>query len=254
MAASAFSVRGWTFCRPSAMTQTTIFCQPSLPQVRDLVREQKWAMFLMMPCMVRVNSISPSLYMVTQMKSSVSRMVGPMFWRNLYPFTTKSSGSQVTAVYRMCVNSRSSLRGRKLCRIVGILHSRINSPLINRTSFLITCASLNPRRSCLPSGAGPYKSIFSAAICSSSSVVKVESVMYECADFKLALGSLSDTTGCPPTNTSFSDSVSGMGMVVSAAPPLSENSGAGGRGLLGLPPYCEDGVPGRGLPLMSGGS
>lgn len=32
------------------------------------------------------------------------------------------------------------------------------------------------------------------------------------------------------------------------------NSGAGGRGLLGeLPPYL-DGVPGRGLPLISAGS
>jgi hypothetical protein len=30
-----------------------------------------------------------------------------------------------------------------------------------------------------------------------------------------------------------------------------ENRGAGGRGLLGLPPYLELGVPGRGLPLMS---
>ena len=33
-----------------------------------------------------------------------------------------------------------------------------------------------------------------------------------------------------------------------------ENNGAGGSGLRGLPPYFEEGVPGRGLPLMSGGS
>ena len=33
--------------------------------------------------------------------------------------------------------------------------------------------------------------------------------------------------------------------------PLPENSGAGGSGRLGLPPYRELGVPGRGLPLMS---
>ena len=31
-------------------------------------------------------------------------------------------------------------------------------------------------------------------------------------------------------------------------------SGAGGNGLIGLPPYLLDGVPGRGLPLMSAGS
>lgn len=33
-----------------------------------------------------------------------------------------------------------------------------------------------------------------------------------------------------------------------------EKSGAGGNGRRGLPPYLEDGVPGRGLPLMSAGS
>lgn len=33
-----------------------------------------------------------------------------------------------------------------------------------------------------------------------------------------------------------------------------EKSGAGGKGRLGLPPYLEEGVPGLGLPLMSGGS
>ena len=37
----------------------------------------------------------------------------------------------------------------------------------------------------------------------------------------------------------------------SAAP---EKSGAGGRGRRGLPPYLDDGVPGRGLPLISAGS
>ena len=37
------------------------------------------------------------------------------------------------------------------------------------------------------------------------------------------------------------------------APPAA-NSGAGGKGLLGLPPYFEEGVPGRGLPLISAGS
>ena len=51
------------------------------------------------PCIVRVKSISFSLYIVMQISSSVSREVKPMFWRSLYPRSTKSSGSQVTAVY-----------------------------------------------------------------------------------------------------------------------------------------------------------
>ena len=33
-----------------------------------------------------------------------------------------------------------------------------------------------------------------------------------------------------------------------------ENSGAGGNGRRGLPPYLDDGVPGLGLPFISGGS
>lgn len=33
-----------------------------------------------------------------------------------------------------------------------------------------------------------------------------------------------------------------------------EKRGAGGNGLRGLPPYLDDGVPGRGLPLRSDGS
>jgi hypothetical protein len=59
---------------------------------------------------------------------------------------------------------------------------------------------------------------------------------------------------CPLTKTSFSDSGDGMGIVVSEAPPFAEKRGAGGSGLRGLPPYWEEGVPGRGLPLISGGS
>ena len=98
MAASASSVRGWIFSRPSDTTHTTIFCQPSSPQVRLLLRLQKWLMFFMTACMVRVKPYSSSLYMVTQMNSSVSRVVRPMFWRSLYPRSTKSSGSHVTAV------------------------------------------------------------------------------------------------------------------------------------------------------------
>lgn len=53
----------------------------------------------------------------------------------------------------------------------------------------------------------------------------------------------------------------GMEIVASSAKvelradaPGPENSGAGGSGRLGLPPYLEEGVPGLGLPLRSTGS
>jgi hypothetical protein len=39
-----------------------------------------------------------------------------------------------------------------------------------------------------------------------------------------------------------------------ALAPRPENRGAGGRGLLGLPPYLDEGVPGLGAPLRSTGS
>lgn len=44
-----------------------------------------------------------------------------------------------------------------------------------------------------------------------------------------------------------------IGIVVSLVPGF-ENSGAGGSGLRGLPPYCDEGVPGLGLPFRSAGS
>ena len=75
--------------------------------------------------------------------------------------------------------------------------------------------------------------------------------MYEFLDCKFARGSLSGTSGLPFTKTS--SSVSAIGMVVSSVVAL-ENSGAGGSGLRGLPPYCDEGVPGLGLPLRSTGS
>jgi hypothetical protein len=83
MAASASRVRGWIFSRPSDTMQTTIFCHPSSPQVRLRLRLQKWLMFFMTACMVRVKPYSSSLYMVMQMNSSVSRAVLPMHWRSL---------------------------------------------------------------------------------------------------------------------------------------------------------------------------
>ncbi|RDA92147.1 hypothetical protein CP533_5577 [Ophiocordyceps camponoti-saundersi (nom. inval.)] len=65
------------------VSSTTIFCQPASPQVRDLEREQKWAIFFITACIVRVKQISSSLYMVTQMNSSVSRVVRPILCRSL---------------------------------------------------------------------------------------------------------------------------------------------------------------------------
>lgn len=41
---------------------------------------------------------------------------------------------------------------------------------------------------------------------------------------------------------------------VRALPPGPAKSGAGGNGLRGLPPYAEEGVPGRGFPLIFIGS
>lgn len=164
-------------------------------------------MFLITPCIVRVKSISFSLYMVTQMKSSVSRAVLPMFCLNLYPLIVKSSGSQVTAVYRMCVNSISSLLGKKLYRMVGILHSRISSPLINRTSFLAICACRAPRlRSCRPRGAGPQCSLSSLLYIAS---VKVECESYDSKDFMLGRPS-------PVEGANTSSGLSPRGMVVAS--------------------------------------
>lgn len=54
-----------------------------------------------------------------------------------------------------------------------------------------------------------------------------------------------------------------MGMLVMSGPLSSvcieggrppAKSGAGGSGRFGEPPYCDDGVPGRGPPFMSAGS
>jgi len=53
----------------------------------------------------------------------------------------------------------------------------------------------------------------------------------------------------------------GMDIVASSAkmefgflPLAPENNGAGGSGRLGLPPYLDEGVPGRGCPSRSAGS
>jgi hypothetical protein len=80
--------------------------------------------------------------------------------------------------------------------------------------------------------------------------------MYELEDFRLARGSLSGIISRPPANTSSSSSGS-IGIVASSdcvLDPPAAKSGAGGKGLRGLPPYAEDGVPGRGLPFRSAGS
>ena len=68
--------------------------------------------------------------------------------------------------------------------------------------------------------------------------------------------------GFPSGGPKTSSSSSPIGIVVASDASLDallvaagpENNGAGGRGRLGLPPYCEEGVPGRGLPLRSDGS
>jgi hypothetical protein len=80
--------------------------------------------------------------------------------------------------------------------------------------------------------------------------------MYELEDFRLARGSLSGMISRPPTNTSSSSSGS-IGIAASSdfvLVALAAKSGAGGKGLRGLPPYAEEGVPGRGLPFKSAGS
>ena len=72
---------------------------------------------------------------------------------------------------------------------------------------------------------------------------------------RLALGS--EGAG-PKTSSSFPS----IGIVVSAGKSLDvrvpacgpENRGAGGNGRFGLVVYFEEGVPGRGMPLISTGS
>ena len=86
--------------------------------------------------------------------------------------------------------------------------------------------------------------------------------MYDSLVFKLCLPV--DFSGLSGPNTSSPSPISpsrGIEIVASSAKtefraeaPGPENRGAGGRGLRGLPPYREDGVPGLGLPLISAGS
>ena len=77
----------------------------------------------------------------------------------------------------------------------------------------------------------------------------------ELYDLRLARGS---PLGSPKTSSS--SSLIGIAVASARFPEEwlaacgPENSGAGGKGLFGLPPYLEDGVPGRGLPLISAGS
>lgn len=89
----------------------------------------------------------------------------------------------------------------------------------------------------------------------SSSSVKVLSDIYELEDFRLARGSLSGIISRPPkTSSSSSGSIGIAASSDCVLVALAANSGAGGNGLRGLPPYAEDGVPGRGLPFRSAGS
>ena len=77
--------------------------------------------------------------------------------------------------------------------------------------------------------------------------------MNELEDFRLARGSLSGIISLlSPPNTSSSSGSIGMA-AWSECVAVAAKSGAGGRGLRGVPPYS-DGVPGRGLPFRSAGS
>ena len=85
--------------------------------------------------------------------------------------------------------------------------------------------------------------------------MKVDSDRNESYDFRLALGllpagpktsSLPSCIGIAVTSPKFPEDW------VAACGP--ENNGAGGKGRFGFPPYFDDGVPGRGLPLISAGS
>jgi hypothetical protein len=136
--------RGWIFFRPSATIQTTTygeccmskkvrrtgrsktFFHASGPQVWEFLREHKCAIFCMTPYIVLQNKTSSSyivvnpetnvhdrtrltLNIVITMKSSVRRPLS--FCLRKKPFFSKSSGSHVTAVYRVRIIS-GSRRGK----------------------------------------------------------------------------------------------------------------------------------------------
>jgi hypothetical protein len=61
-------------------------------------------------------------------------------------------------------------------------------------------------------------------------------------------------TSSPSVSNAIETVASSANVELRAPAPGPENSGAGGSGLLGLPPYLDDGVPGRGEPLISDGS
>jgi hypothetical protein len=92
--------------------------------------------------------------------------------------------------------------------------------------------------------------------------VSVELDIYESLDFKVCLASLLNVLSGPKTSSLSPISPSrGIEIVASSAKAEfraealgPENRGAGGKGLLGLPPYLDEGVPGLGLPLRSAGS
>jgi hypothetical protein len=88
--------------------------------------------------------------------------------------------------------------------------------------------------------------------------VNVVCDVYDSLDFKLCLNSLLSTLSGPKTSSSSARGIETVASSVKvefrALAVGPENNGAGGSGLRGLPPYCEEGVPGRGLPLRSAGS
>lgn len=86
--------------------------------------------------------------------------------------------------------------------------------------------------------------------------------MYESLGLKLGLDSLLSVLSGPKTSSPSPMSPSrGIEIVASSAKVefraeavAPAKRGAGGNGLLGLPPYLDEGVPGLGLPLRSAGS
>jgi hypothetical protein len=78
-----------------------------------------------------------TLYMVMQMNNSVRRCV--WFWRKKWPLFSKSSGSQVTAVYLVFITSGWPTRGKT--SLGGTGRSRTRLPFVSGTRF-VSCSAV----------------------------------------------------------------------------------------------------------------
>lgn len=110
------------FFLPSATIHTTIFRHPSLPHFSEPWSEQKYSIFRKTPLIVVRNKSSPSLYKVITIKISV--LLWESCWRKSNFSFLKSAGSQVAAVYRVCVNSFVVLSGNVSKKGAGTLQSQ----------------------------------------------------------------------------------------------------------------------------------